>query len=57
MRECYRDSYYSDAWLQAQGLDCGAESDAMDALMDRGKWPAALQRDWRPAGELAATTN
>ena len=51
--ERYRHSYYSDAWLQSQGLDCGAERDAVDALMDRGEWPAALQRDWRLAGDLA----
>ena len=55
--ERYRHSYYNDAWLQAQGLDCGAESDAIEALMDRGEWPAALQRDWQLAGDLAATTN
>ena len=49
----YRDSYYDAAWLQAQGLDCGTESDALDALMDRAEWPAALRRQWRLAGDLA----
>ena len=49
----YADSYYSDDWLQAQGLDCGAESDALDLLMDGGEWPAALKAQWGLAGELA----
>ena len=50
--ERYRHSYYNDAWLQAQGLDCGAESDALDVLMDCGEWPAALRSQWGLAGEL-----
>ena len=51
--ERYRNSYYDDAWLQAQGLECGAESDAFDALIEHGRWPAELLRQWRLAGELA----
>ena len=51
--ERYRHSYYNDAWLQAQGLDCGVESDAMDGLLDRGEWPAALKAQWKLAGDLA----
>ena len=51
--ERYRHSYYNDAWLQAQGLDCGAESDALDGLMDRGDWPAALRARLCLAGDLA----
>ncbi len=51
--ERYRHSYYNDSWLQAQGLDCGDESDAIDALIEQGRWPLALQRDWRLAGDLA----
>ena len=50
--ERYRHSYYNDAWLQSQGLDCGAESDALDLLMDGGEWPAALTAQWGLAGEL-----
>jgi cysteine synthase len=50
--ERYRHSYFNDAWLQSQGLECGPESDAIDALMDRGVWPAALRATWRCAGEL-----
>jgi cysteine synthase len=50
--ERYRHSYFNDAWLQAQGLECGAESDAIDALVDRGEWPSALRANWRCAGEL-----
>ncbi len=49
----YRHSYFDDAWLQANGLDCGAESDAIDGLIDRGEWPAALRRGWRLAGDLS----
>ena len=51
--ERYRHSYYNDAWLQAQGLDCGAESDAVEALIEQGHWPEALRRQWRLAGSLA----
>ena len=51
--ERYRHSYYNDAWLQAQGLDCGAESDAVDVLIEHGRWPEALRQQWRLAGSLA----
>jgi cysteine synthase A len=51
--ERYRHSYFNDDWLQAQGLDCGPESDAVEALMQRGDWPEALRRQWRLAGDLA----
>jgi cysteine synthase len=51
--ERYRHSYFDDAWLQAQGLDCGPESDAIEALMQRGDWPDTLRRGWRLAGDLA----
>ena len=50
---CYRRSYRDDAWLQAQGLDCGAESGALDLLRDGGEWPAAIKAQWSLAGELA----
>ena len=48
----YRHSYFDDGWLQANGLECGAESDAIDALIDTGEWPVALRRSWRLAGDL-----
>ena len=48
----YAHSYYSDDWLQAQGLGCAAEAAAVDALIDRGSWPEALRAQWRLAGEL-----
>jgi len=51
--ERYRHTYFDDAWLRAQGLDCGRESDAIDALIDRGEWPEELRRTWRLAGDLA----
>ena len=50
--ERYRHTYFDDAWLAAQGLECGAESDAIDALIERGEWPDELRRSWRLAGDL-----
>ncbi|MDO9094505.1 MAG: PLP-dependent cysteine synthase family protein [Rubrivivax sp.] len=50
--ERYRHSYYNDSWLQQQGLDCGAESDAIEALVEHGRWPEVLRRQWRLAGSL-----
>jgi len=50
--ERYRHTYFDDAWLAAQGLECGRESDAIDALIDRGAWPDDLRRSWRLAGDL-----
>ena len=50
--ERYRQTYFDDTWLQAQGLECGRESDATDALIDRGEWPEELRRTWRLAGDL-----
>ncbi len=49
----YRHSYFDDAWLAANDLECGAESDAIDALMERGEWPTELRRSWRLAGDVA----
>jgi len=54
--ERYRHTYFDDAWLQAQGLDCGAESNAIHALIERGEWPDELRRTWRLAGDLAGST-
>jgi cysteine synthase len=51
--ERYRHTYFDDAWLQASGLDCGPQSDAVEALLQRGEWPEALRRHWRLAGDLA----
>ena len=48
--ERYRHTYFDDAWLQANGLECGRESDAIDALLDRGQWPQELRSAWRVAG-------
>jgi cysteine synthase len=51
--ERYRHTYFDDAWLIANGLQCDAESEAMDALLDHGRWPEVLRRSWRLAGELS----
>ncbi len=48
----YRMSYFDDDWLRDNGLECGAQSDSLDALMDGGEWPAELRRGWRLAGDL-----
>ena len=50
--ERYRHSYFNDDWLRMHGLECTAESDALDGLMDRGEWPPLLRRSWRLAGDL-----
>jgi cysteine synthase A len=49
----YRHSYFDDAWLRDNELECEAQSDAIDALMDSGVWPAELRPAWRLAGDLA----
>jgi cysteine synthase A len=48
----YRHSYFDDGWLRDNDLECEAQSNAVDALMDRGEWPAELRRTWRLAGDL-----
>lgn len=48
----YRHSYFDDDWLRANDLECKAQSDAIDALIERGEWPAELSRAWRLAGDL-----
>ena len=48
----YRHTYFDDAWLAAQGLECGRESDAVDALLDRGEWPQELLAAWGLAGDF-----
>jgi cysteine synthase A len=49
----YRHSYFDDEWLRRNDLECEAQSDAIDALIDRGEWPAELRRSWRLAGDLS----
>jgi cysteine synthase A len=49
----YRLSYFDDAWLREQGLECESQSDAIDALMSTGEWPTELRRVWRLAGDLS----
>ena len=51
--ERYRHSYFNDDWLRDNDLECGAQSDAVDALIDQGEWPADLRRSWRLAGDLS----
>src|SRR5438093_3090335 len=50
--ERYRQSYYNDAWLRDNGLDCESESDAVDRWIDEAITPAALAGAWRLAGDL-----
>ena len=49
----YRHSYFDDTWLREHDLECDTQSDAIDALMELGEWPAELRRAWRLAGDLA----
>jgi cysteine synthase A len=51
--ERYRQTYYDDAWLAANGLDGAAERQAIDEVIDHGRWPDAPATGWRLAGELA----
>jgi cysteine synthase len=46
----YRHSYYDEAWLQAQGLSCQAETQALHAMLDGGRWPQDLAATLRQAG-------
>ena len=50
--ERYRQTYFDDAWLAAQGLACGPEAAAMHQLIDAGVWPDALRSTLRQAGDL-----
>jgi cysteine synthase A len=52
--ERYGGTYFSDAWLAAQGLACAAERAAVEALIAHGRWPDSLLRGLRLAGELDA---
>jgi cysteine synthase A len=48
----YRHSYFDDQWLRDNDLECEAQSNAIDALVAGGEWPAELRRQWRLAGDL-----
>jgi cysteine synthase A len=50
--ERYRETYFDDAWLQAQGLACDGETAEVARLIDSGVWPAGLLTSWRCAGDL-----
>ena len=50
--ERYRHTYFDDAWLREQGLDCGPQAEAIGTLIDRGQWPEEMRRTWRLAGDL-----
>ncbi len=49
----YRHSYYDSGWMQQHGLACDAERDAVQTLIETGRWPAALKQAWRLAGQLS----
>ena len=46
----YGHSYHDDAWLQAQGLACTAETALVHDWIDRGGMPEPLRSAWRSAG-------
>jgi cysteine synthase A len=52
----YSQSYFDDDWLRQNDLECEAQSAAVDALIDRGEWPAELRHAWRLAGDLRPHT-
>jgi cysteine synthase A len=37
----YLDKYYSDAWLEEQGLDIGPYTEALEYFLHHGTWPPA----------------
>jgi cysteine synthase len=49
----YRHSYFDDGWLHDQGLACDTQCEAIDTLIETGKWPAGLRRACGLAGDLS----
>ena len=49
----YAQTYFDDAWLQAQGLACSSEAAAVQAFIERGTCPDELAQQWRMAGALS----
>ena len=41
-----------NTWLVTQGLECGAQSDAIEVLVQHRRWPDALLQSWRLAGDF-----
>ena len=41
-----------DAWLAAEGLECGAEGNAIEVLMQHGRWSEARLQAWGLAGSF-----
>ena len=50
----YAPTYFDDAWLAAQGLQCGGETEAVLRWIEGGGLPPALAASWQLAGDLAA---
>jgi cysteine synthase len=48
----YCHSYFSDGWLQQQGLGCATEAQAVTAWMELGAAPAELTQAWCLGGAL-----
>jgi cysteine synthase A len=49
----YQETCFDAGWRVQHGLDCDAETAALQAWMDEGRWPAGLGGDCRCAGALA----
>ncbi|TLD47490.1 MAG: putative siderophore biosynthesis protein SbnA [Accumulibacter sp.] len=49
----YRNTYYSESWLQQAGLGCQRERAALAVTLDTGQVADELSAAWRRAGELA----
>ncbi|MGE0315179.1 MAG: PLP-dependent cysteine synthase family protein [Lautropia sp.] len=52
--ERYGHSYYDDAWLCANDLECAREANAVQRWIDEGVTPDPSNVPWRSAGALAA---
>jgi cysteine synthase A len=51
--ERYRQTYFDNAWLRVQGLECGPQVAAMETLIERAEWPGPLLDSLQLAGDLA----
>lgn len=51
--ERYRDTYFNDAWLAAQGLACATQATDVASAIESGHLPRDLRLGWQLAGDLA----
>lgn len=51
----YQHTYYDAAWMRANGLECEAETAAVQALMRSGVWSSELRNSLRSSAGLSPT--